>query len=89
MGVGAKNNFDCLPLGHGLLWHLLAGVFNTAKEGNRLLRTTPHRDGKVQIECGSRGELGRPLPQLLELNYEALEAAFEKAFEARTKETEE
>ena len=59
------------------------------EEGNRTLRTAPHRDGKVQIECGSRGELGRPLPQLLELNYEALEVAFEKAFEAKTKETEE
>ena len=34
------------------------------EDGKRLLRTTSHRDGKVQIECGSRGELGRPLPQL-------------------------
>jgi len=59
------------------------------EDGNRLLRTAPHRDGKVQVECGSRGELGKPMPDLLELKYEALEAAFKKAFGPPTKETEE
>ena len=58
------------------------------EEGNRLIRTAPHRNGKIQIECGSRGELGRPMPELIELNFEALKAAFTASFEADTKETE-
>ena len=58
------------------------------EEGNRLIRTAPHRNGKIQVECGSRGELGRPMPELIELNFEALKAAFTASFEADTKETE-
>ena len=71
---------------HGAVDFILRAEMD--EEGNRLIRTAPHRDGKTQIECGSRGELGRPMPGLIELNFEALKAAFTASFEADTKETE-
>ena len=49
-------------------------------DGERLLRTQPHRDEKVEIECGSRGIPSRPLADMIELSFGALQTAFIEAF---------
>jgi len=55
--------------------------------GNRLLRTAPFKDGKIQIECGSRGELGKPMPEVMDLSFDTLRKAFTASFEATAEET--
>lgn len=48
--------------------------------GARQLRTTPFLSDELHIECGQRGELGRPLPETMELSFAALAAEFKRAF---------
>lgn len=50
------------------------------EDGSRHIRTTPHKDKEKHIECGARGTIAKPMPELLELNYKALEAAFNASF---------
>jgi len=50
------------------------------EDQSRLLRTAPFRDGSIHIECGSRGELGKPLPDTMELKFDALQEAFRASF---------
>jgi hypothetical protein len=57
------------------------------QDGVRRIRTAPHRDGKVKIECGSRGEIGRPMPETIEMTFDALRKAFTASFEATAEET--
>ena len=47
---------------------------------SRYIRTAPFKDGDLHIECGARGSLAKPMPELLELDYRALEAAFDASF---------
>lgn len=49
-------------------------------DGARSLRTAPHKDGNIHIECGSRGELGKPLPETIDLTFDALQKAFRASF---------
>jgi hypothetical protein len=56
-------------------------------KGNRLLRTAPYKDGNFQIECGSRGELGKPMPETMDLSFDTLRKAFTASFEATAEET--
>ena len=49
-------------------------------DGTRLLRTQPHRDAKVEIECGSRGIPSRPLANMIPLSFDGLRDAFYEAF---------
>ena len=50
------------------------------EDGERALRTAPLRTKTEHIECGQRGELGKPIPDVLELSFSALEQAFNDAF---------
>jgi len=47
---------------------------------SRYIRTAPFKDGDLHIECGARGSLAKPMPELLELDYKVLEAAFDASF---------
>ena len=67
---------------HGAVDFIMRAEMDT--EGNRRLRTQPHRDDKTEIECGSRGIPSRPLADLLPLTFEALHGAFKTAFTAET-----
>lgn len=50
------------------------------EDGSRHIRTTPYKDKEKHIECGARGTIAKPMPELLDLNYKALEAAFDASF---------
>lgn len=53
----------------------------------RHIRTAPHKNSNEHVECGARGAVNRPLPELLDLNYKALEAAFNASFKANDQPT--
>ena len=63
---------------HGSADFILRAELGT--NGARYLRTTPNKSENEHIECGSRGELKSPMPEVLDLNYSALEGAFNKSF---------
>ena len=50
------------------------------EDGSRALRTRPVEGSDIQIECGCRGDINRPLPELIPLDFKAFQKAFIKAF---------
>ena len=50
------------------------------EDGSRALRTRPVEGHDIQIECGCRGDINRPLPELIPLDFKSFQKAFAKAF---------
>ena len=63
---------------HGAVDFILRAEMD--EEGVRRIRTSPFKDGALHIECGSRGELGKPLPETIDLTFDALQQAFRASF---------
>ena len=64
---------------HGAVDFILRAEMDEGGTG-RILRTAPFKDGKERIECGSRGELGKPMPETIEMSFDALQQAFRASF---------
>jgi hypothetical protein len=50
------------------------------EDAERHIRTLPYKNNNQHVECGARGTLANPMPELLDLNYKALAAAFDASF---------
>ena len=50
------------------------------EDAERHIRTLPYKNSNQHVECGARGTLANPMPELLDLNYKALAAAFDASF---------
>ena len=65
---------------HGAVDFILRIELGEGESGGRHIRTLPYKNSDQHVECGARGTLANPMPELLELNYKALEAAFDASF---------
>jgi hypothetical protein len=50
------------------------------EDGSRVLRTRPFESPDLQIECGCRGDINRPMPEFIPLDFKTFKKEFVKAF---------